>query len=71
MITSKQAFELIFGKYGINDAGIKIWEAAVNWERREVEDVVKRYRQRNAENGARKIAAESILKSIKRRDKLK
>ena len=70
-MTSKEAYEFIFGHYGINDAGIKIWEAAVNWERREIEDAIKRYRQRNAESGVRKRAAESILNSIKRRDKLK
>ncbi len=68
-MTSKEAYELIFGKYGINDAGIKIWEAAVNWERRECEDIVKRYRARNLENVARKTAAEAIITSIKRRDK--
>ena len=68
-MTSKQAFELIFGQYGINDAGIKIWEAAVNWERREIEDTVKRYRSRNAENVSRRTAAESIITAIKRRDK--
>lgn len=68
-MTSKQAFELIFGQYGVNDAGIKIWEAAVNWERRECEDIVKRYRSRNLENVARKTAAEAIITSIKRRDK--
>lgn len=68
-MTSKEAYELIFGKYGINDAGIKIWEAAVNWERRECEDIVKRYRSRNLENVARKTAAEAIITSIKRRDK--
>lgn len=71
MMTSKQAFEFIFGQHGINDAGIKIWEAAVNWERREIEASVKRYRQRNMESGVRRRAAESILESIKRRDKLK
>lgn len=68
-MTSKQAFELVFGQYGVNDAGIKIWEAAVNWERRECEDIVKRYRSRNIENVARKTAAEAIITSIKRRDK--
>ena len=68
-MTSKEAFELIFGQYGINDAGFKIWQAAVNWERREIEDVVKRYRSRNSESGPRKMAAESIINSIKRRDK--
>ncbi len=68
-MTSKEAFEFIFGQYGINDAGIKIWEAAVNWERREIEDIVKRYKQRNNESGPRKMAAESIINSIKRRDK--
>jgi hypothetical protein len=68
-VTSKQAFELVFGQYGVNDAGIKIWEAAVNWERRECEDIVKRYRSRNIENVARKTAAEAIITSIKRRDK--
>jgi hypothetical protein len=60
---------LVFGQYGVNDAGIKIWEAAVNWERRECEDIVKRYRSRNLENVARKTAAEAIITSIKRRDK--
>lgn len=68
-MTSKEAYELIFGKYGINDAGIKIWEAAVNWERCECEYIVSRYRARNLENVARKTAAESILTSIKRRNK--
>jgi hypothetical protein len=68
-VTSKQAFELIFGQYGVNDAGIKIWEAAVNWERREIESVVKNYRARNSLNVARKTAAQAILTSIKRRDK--
>ncbi len=68
-MTSKEAFEFIFGQYGINDAGIKIWEAAVNWERREIEDIVKRYKQRNSESGPRKMAADSIINSIKRRDK--
>jgi len=68
-VTSKQAFELVFGQYGVNDAGIKIWEAAVNWERRECEDIVKRYRSRNIENVARRTAAEAIITSIKRRDK--
>lgn len=69
MITSKQAFELIFGKYGINDAGIKIWEAAVNWERGECEDIAKRYKQRNTHHGAKKTAADSIMRSIQRRRK--
>lgn len=68
-MTSKEAFEFIFGQYGINDAGIKIWEAAVNWERREIEATVKNYKQRHSDNYARKMAADSILTSIKRRDK--
>lgn len=68
-MTSKEAFEFIFGQHGINDAGIRIWDAAVNWERREVEDIVKRYKQRNSESGPRKMAADSIINSIKRRDK--
>jgi len=68
-VTSKEAFEFIFGQHGINDAGIRIWEAAVNWERREVEDIVKRYKQRNSDSGPRKMAADSIINSIKRRDK--
>ena len=68
-MTSKEAFEFIFGQHGINDAGIRIWEAAVNWERREVEDIVKRYKQRNSDSGPRKMAADSIINSIKRRDK--
>jgi hypothetical protein len=68
-LKSREAFEFIFGQYGINDAGIKIWEAAVNWERREIEASVKRYKDRNKDNGMRKTAAESILISIKKRDK--
>jgi hypothetical protein len=68
-VTSKEALEFIFGQHGINDAGIRIWEAAVNWERREVEDIVKRYKQRNSESGPRKMSADSIINSIKRRDK--
>ena len=68
-MTSKEAFEFIFGQHGINDAGIRIWEAAVNWERREVEDIVRRYKQRNSDSGPRKMAADSIINSIKRRDK--
>ena len=68
-MTSKEAFELVFGQFGINDAGIKIWEAAVNWERREIEATVKNYKKRNSDNYTRKMAAESILTSIKRRDK--
>lgn len=67
-VSSKQAFELIFGQYGLNDAAIKVWEAAVNWERKECEDIAKRYRQRNKHNVAKKTAAESIINSIKRRN---
>lgn len=66
-MTSKEAFEFIFGQYGINDAGIKIWEAAVRWERAECEAIAKRYRDRNT--GIKKVAGESIAKSIKRRAK--
>lgn len=68
-MTSKEAFEFIFGKYGINDAGYRIWEAAVKWERGECEDIAKRYKQRNADNIARRVAGESIQKSIQRRSK--
>ena len=68
-MTSKEAFEFIFGQYGVNDAGIKIWEAAVNWERRECEAIAKRYKQRNTHHGAKKTAADAILKSIQRRKK--
>jgi hypothetical protein len=68
-VTSKEAFEFIFGKYGINDAGYRIWEAAVKWERGECEDIAKRYKQRNVDNIARRVAGESIQKSIQRRNK--
>jgi hypothetical protein len=68
-VSSKQAFELIFGQYGMNDAAIKIWEAAVNWERRECEDIAKRYKQRNKDHVTKKTAAESIINSIQRRNK--
>lgn len=53
-MTSKEAFEFIFGQFGIHDAGIKIWEAAVKWERAECEAVAKRYRDRNT--GIKKLA---------------
>lgn len=66
-MTSKEAFEFIFGQFGIHDAGIKIWEAAVKWERAECEAVAKRYRDRNT--GIKKLAGESIANSIKRRTK--
>lgn len=68
-VSSKQAFELIFGQYGLNDAAIKVWEAAVNWERKECEEIVKRYRQRNKDSVLKKTAAESIINSIQRRNK--
>ncbi len=64
-MTSKEAFEFIFGQYGINDAGLKIWEAAVKWERAECMDVAKRYAQRN--DGIKRVAGKSIASSIKRR----
>ena len=66
-MTSKQVFEFIFGQYGIHDAGYKIWEAAVKWERAECEDVAKRYAQRN--EGIKRVAGKSIASSIKRRTK--
>jgi hypothetical protein len=65
-VTSKEAFEFMFGQHGINDAGIKIWEAAIQWERCEMIDSAKRYRQRN-DNGAKRMAAESFINTIKRR----
>ena len=66
-MTSKEAFEFIFGQFGIHDAGYKIWEAAVKWERAECEAVAKRYRDRNT--GIKKLAGNSIAESIKRRTK--
>lgn len=67
MLTSKEAYQVIFGEYGLNDAAFKIWEAAVKWERGECEDIVKRYRQRNSDNTLKKVTAENILKTIQRR----
>lgn len=69
MITSKQAFEFIFGHYGINDAGFKIWEAAVNWERQEMLAKMKRYRDRNKESPLKRQVAENIIDGIKLRIK--
>ena len=66
-MTSREAFEFIFGQYGINDAGIKIWEAAVRWERAECEAIAKRYGSRH--DGVRRLAGKSIAGSIKRRTK--
>jgi cytidylate kinase len=68
-VTSKEAYEFIFGQYGVGDAGIKIWEAAVNWERRECEAIAKRYKQRNNDSVIKRTVADSIINSIKRRDK--
>lgn len=62
---SKEAFEFIFGKHELNDAAYRIWEAAVDWERRQCVDTVKRYKSRNA--GVRIIAADSIIDLLKKR----
>lgn len=67
-MTSKEAFEFMFGQHGINDAGLKIWEAAINFERRELIDVAKRYKQRNS-HMMKKAAAESFIGTIQRRIK--
>ncbi len=68
-MTSKEAFEFMFGQHGINDAGYKIWEAAINWERHEMIDVMKRYKQRNADSAGKKHAADAMVDVIKRRIK--
>ena len=68
-MTSKEAFEFIFGQYGINDAGIKIWEAAINWERHEMIDVMKRYKNRNSDSPGKKHAADAVIDVVKRRIK--
>lgn len=67
-MTSKEAFEFIFGQYGINDAGIKIWEAAIQWERNELIDSTKRYKQR-CDNAMKRMAADKFVETIKRRMK--
>lgn len=67
-MTSKEAFEFIFGQYGINDAGIKIWEAAIQWERNELIDSTKRYKQR-CDNAMKRMAADAVINNIKRRIK--
>lgn len=67
-MTSKEAFEFIFGQHSINDAGIKIWEAAIQWERNELIDSTKRYKQRS-ENSMKRMAADAVINNIKRRMK--
>ena len=67
-MTSKEAFEFMFGQHGINDVGIKIWEAAIQWERCEMIDVAKRYKQRN-DNIIKKTAADSFINTLQRRIK--
>ena len=62
---SKEAFEFIFGKHELSDAAHKIWEAAVDWERRQCVDTVKRYKYRNT--GIRNMAASSIVDLLKKR----
>ncbi len=67
-MTSKEAFELIFGKYGINDAGFKIWEAAVNWERHELIDLARRQKSRH-DNAMKKMALDTYIDAVKKRIK--
>lgn len=67
-MTSKEAFEFIFGQHGINDVGIKIWEAAIQWERCEMIDAAKRYKQRN-DHIMKKTAADSFINTLQRRIK--
>jgi hypothetical protein len=67
-VTSKEAFEFIFGQHGINDAGVKIWEAAIQWERKELIDSTKRYKER-CDNGMKRMAADKFIETIKRRMK--
>jgi hypothetical protein len=67
-VTSKEAFEFMFGQHGINDVGIRIWEAAIQWERCEMIDVAKRYKQRN-DHVMKKMAADSFINTLQRRIK--
>jgi gluconate kinase len=67
-VTSKEAFEFMFGQHGINDVGIKIWEAAIQWERCEMIDAAKRYKQRN-DHIMKKTAADSFINTLQRRIK--
>lgn len=66
-MTSKEAFEFIFGQYGINDAGYKIWEAAINWERQTTIDTLKRYKARNKDSPLRKDVAEYMIANIRKK----
>ena len=68
-MTSKEAFEFIFGQHGINDAGFKIWEAALNWERHEMIDAMKRYKYRNRDSVGKRHAADTVIEVVKRRIK--
>jgi hypothetical protein len=64
-VKSKEAFEFIFGKHELSDAAHRIWESAVDWERRQCVDTVKRYKYRNT--GIRNMAASSIIDLLKKR----
>ena len=67
-MTSKEAFEFMFGQHGINDAGVRIWEAAIQWERNELIDSAKRYKNRN-DHMVKKAAADSFINTLQRRIK--
>lgn len=69
MLTTKKAFELIFGEHGIHDAGYPIFETGAQWERAQIELILKRFIDRHADNGAYANAARMILNSVRQRKK--
>lgn len=68
-MTSKEAFEFMFGQHGINDVGLRIWDAALNWERHEMIASMKRYQYRNRDSVGKRHAADAVIDVVKRRIK--
>lgn len=65
--TSTEAFNRTFGDYGIKDAGLPIFQAGADWERDEIEAMIKKSMERNQHSVAFKTLAQRILDRIKKR----
>lgn len=65
--TSEEAFGKTFGEFGINDAGLPIFQAGADWERDEIEAMIKKSMERNQHSVAFKTLAQRILNNIQKR----
>lgn len=61
---SEEAFEKIYGEFGINDAGYPIFKSGADWERDEIEKILLRFIKRHEFSGY-SAAAKMILNSVK------